>query len=127
MVVDEKILELFKEVPGQIFKALDVGMHVIGLGDGYEAVVANPLLALKLFTFDDANKPGKQETAREGWLVHQDEHVDGIAVVGDGAGQEAEVVGKGHSSGENFLQEKISWSGSKAYLFRLLLGVSMMT
>jgi len=78
-----------------------------GVGYGYEAVVADGLhLGGGLFAFDDADEAAHEGAAGEGGFVHEDEDVDGVAVVGLGLGDEAEVVGEGHAGGEGGFEDE---------------------
>ena len=45
-----------------------------------------------------------------------------VAIVGQGTGEKAEVVGEDHTGGEDFLREKISWSGWRAEFVPAALG-----
>jgi hypothetical protein len=78
VVVDEEVFELFEEVAGKVAEFFDVGVHVIGLSDGDEAVVADAFFAVDLFAADDADEARGDETAGEGGLVHEEEDVDGV-------------------------------------------------
>src|ERR1700733_3547511 len=122
VIVDKEIFELLDEVFGEIVEFLDVGVHVVGLGDGDEAVVADALLAVDLFAADNTDKAGADETAGEGGFVHEKEDVDGIAVVGESAGEETEVVGEGHAGGENLLEREDLLVGVEAIFVAASLG-----
>ncbi len=80
VIVDEEVFELLDEMSGQVVEFFDVGVHVVGFGDGDEAVVADALFAVELLAFDDADETGADEDSREGGLVHEEENVDGVAV-----------------------------------------------
>jgi len=79
---------------------------VVGIGDGNEPVVADALLAVDLFAFDDSDETRRDEDTGEGGFVHEDEDVDGVAIAGEGAGEESEVVGEGHAGGEDLLERE---------------------
>jgi hypothetical protein len=104
MVVDEELLEFGEEILGKIGGAGDLGVEVVGLSDGQQAVVAGGLFAVALFAFDDSDETGAEEAAGECGLVHEDENVDGIAVGGNGTGKKAEVVGELHAGRKDFFE-----------------------
>ena len=60
----------------------------------------------RLLAFDDADEAGHEGAAGEGGFVHENEDVDGVAVVGEGAGEEAEVVGEDHAGGESGFEDE---------------------
>ena len=122
VIVDKEVFELLDEVFGEIIEFLHVGVHVVGLRDGDEPVVADALLAVDLFAADNTDKAGADETAGEGGLVHEKEDVDGIAVVGESAGEETEVVGEGHAGGENLLEREDLLVGVEAIFVAASLG-----
>jgi len=103
VVIDEKRLQLLYKLPREIFETLHLGIGVVGLGNRNEAVVADGLAAVLLLAFDDADETGAQKAAGKGWLIHENQNVNGVAVTGNRTRQEAEVIGEGHTSGENFL------------------------
>jgi hypothetical protein len=77
---------------------------MVGVGDGDESVVADFLLAVDLLPFDDADKPSANSDSWESWLIHEQEHVDGITVGRKGLREEAEVVRENHAGGQNFFE-----------------------
>ena len=122
VVVDEEVFELLDELFREVVEFFDVGVHVVGLGDGDEAVVADAFFAVDLLAADDADEARGDEAARESGLVHEKENVDGIAVVGEGAGEEAEVVGKDHAGGESVFEGEDFLVGVEAEFVAAALG-----
>jgi hypothetical protein len=106
VVVDEEVLDLFDGFFGEVFDGFYVGPHVRCVGYGDEAIVAVGLLAVGLLAFDDADEAGHKSAAGEGGFIHKNEDVDGIAVVGEGAGEEAEVVGEDHAGGKRGFEDE---------------------
>ena len=77
-----------------------MGRH---LGYGEETVVAASFLALELFAFDNADEACADGNAWKSRLIHEKKNVDGVTVRRFRAGQKPEIVGEGHSGGQNFL------------------------
>jgi hypothetical protein len=105
-IVDEELLQLVKELLRKVGEASDVGIEMGHFGDGEKAVVPNMLSAFCLLAFDHADETGAKKTAGKDGFVHQDEDVDGIAILGEGARDETEVAGKDHSGGKNFFERE---------------------
>jgi hypothetical protein len=116
VIVDEEVLEFLEEFFREIVETLDVGVLVVCVGNRDEAVVSDALLAVDLLTFDDSDEAGGNENAGEGWLIHENEDVDGVAVSGDGAGEESEVVGEGHAGGKDGFEREDMLIGVKGEL-----------
>jgi hypothetical protein len=55
---------------------------MIVLLDCYYAVVPLRLFLLPLFAFDDANTAAFQEASRKCRFVHQNEHINWVAILG---------------------------------------------
>ena len=65
-------------------------------GDGEEAVVALPRLALLLLLdLQHADQAGRRHATRRHGGVEEQQHVERIAVLAQGRREETEVVGKG--------------------------------
>lgn len=64
-------------------------------------IVAHRFVAFGLFRFDDAEQGHRQKAAYGKILVCQDEHIDRIAVLGTGAGDEVERERKSESGRKN--------------------------
>jgi hypothetical protein len=104
VVVDEEVLEFLDPLAGEIFQLTNIGVHVVGVGDGDESVIANFLFTIQLFAFADTAKAGANGDSGEGGLIHEQEHVDGITVGRKGLRKEAEVVGEDHAGGKHFFE-----------------------
>src|SRR4051812_17440674 len=73
---------------------------------GDDSVVTYLLLAVKLLTFDDSDETSPNCATGKGRLIHQQQDVDGIPILGAGSRQETEIVGKHHSGRKNLLQSE---------------------
>ena len=74
------------------------------LCDGDQAIVADLLLSIELFAFQDADKARWHQAAGKGGHIHEQEDVDGIAIGRESSGQEAKIVRKDHAFGKDFAQ-----------------------
>src|SRR5438270_3441002 len=97
VVVDEEILQLAQELLWQIVQFANHRVHMIRIRDRHQPVVANPLLSIDLLSLDNANKPRGNQHARIRRLIHQQQHVDRIAVIRHGLGKKSEIIRKRHS------------------------------
>src|ERR1700730_16261699 len=98
MVVDEKILEFLDEGLPQIIYMLNVSVRVVHQFDCYNTVVAfDILLFLALLALDDSHWAAFYQASRIRRLVHQYQHIDGIAVLRFGLRGESKDVGGSHT------------------------------
>src|SRR5829696_2872813 len=90
LLVDaEEVLDLAQQVRGDLLDPVDVVPVGVGQGDDQQLLVG----ALVVGHVEHTDDPGLDLTAREGGLAQQDHGVQGVAVLGQGAGHEA-VVGR---------------------------------
>jgi hypothetical protein len=101
MVIHEELLDFALEAFAQIIDALDVRVTVIATFDRHDAVVAFPLLLRALFALDHADHPTGELATGEGRFIHEDEHIERVAIVRQGGRHKAKVVREGHSGGQN--------------------------
>src|ERR1700756_5049382 len=80
------------------------------LGDGDQAIVADLLLSVELFTLHDADEARRHETAGKRRDIHQQENVDGVAICGESPRENNKVVRKDHTFRENLAEGKDSLS-----------------
>jgi hypothetical protein len=86
------VLDLPDGPGAQVGERTELAVERVALGDGDQPVIAHGCpVALGLLRLDHAEQAGGQQTAGEGGLVHEHEHVDRVAVRRQRAGQEAEV------------------------------------
>lgn len=104
VVVDEEFFQFPDPFGGKVAEAADICIHVVGIGDGDEAVVADFLFAVELFALDYADQASAYGDSREGGFIHKQQDVDGVAVGRDGLGYETEIPGEDHSGGKNRLE-----------------------
>jgi hypothetical protein len=105
MVVHEEFFELLRKSFAEIALGFQIRPTVGVPLDGQDAVVAHKIFfRVALFALDHADDAALQDTAGEGRLVHKDENVERVAIGRPGGGDEAEVVRKRHSGGEDLLQ-----------------------
>lgn len=79
-------------------------MRVARVRDSEQPVIALFFSVFGLLAFDYSDQPSFHNAAWERRLVHQDQDIDRVAVIGFGGRNESEVVGKHHSFGQHFLQ-----------------------
>lgn len=76
---------------------VNMGIAVVGLLDGYNAVIPFLFFLWALFSLDDSDDATFQQTTGESRLIHQNQHVGGIAIPGKGRRYKAKIVGEGHT------------------------------
>jgi hypothetical protein len=69
-------------------------------GDRNQAVVATGFTVLCLFSLNHSEQSRLHKTSREGGLVHEHEHIEGVTVAAQSGGQETEIVREDSSHGE---------------------------
>jgi hypothetical protein len=116
VVVDEELSDLAYKSVRKIGITTNIGVEVRGLGDGEKAIVADPLSALALFRFEDADQSDGDEAAGNGRLVHQDQNIQRITVTPASARHKTEIVGEDHSGGKHFFEGKDSLFGIEVVL-----------
>src|ERR1700743_1423062 len=89
--------------------------------DRNDPIISYLLLAGTLIALDHSDDSALQNTAREGRLVHQNQHINGIAVVGLGGGNKSEGVGKRHTGGQHLFQLKDALVGIEGELITAAL------
>jgi hypothetical protein len=93
----EERLDLIEQARPEIVESFDMRMDVSVCGDREQAIVPDPLCSLlPLFRFDDANEPDGQHTSDRHRTVHENQHVERIAILAERRWNEAEVVRKGN-------------------------------
>src|SRR6478609_10091433 len=98
VVRDEEALELLDERRLEVAHAAQVAALGGSVGDRDQAVVADRLATvLRLLRLDHAEQLDWHKAAGVGRPVHQDEHVEGIAVGSAGPREEPEVERKAHA------------------------------
>ena len=85
VVVHEELFEFAQEFFGQVVKLLEVGILVVHLRHGDQAIIADFLFSVDLLALDDADETGANGDAGKRGLVHKEQNVDGIAVGSEGA------------------------------------------
>lgn len=100
----EEVFDLVDEVLVQVVERPHVVMVAGVGGDGEQSVVALGFGFLGLLGIKAADEPRRDEAADEGWLVHQDQHVDGVTVVGFSRGHGTEVVREKRACGQHAAQ-----------------------
>src|SRR5579862_4948852 len=104
MVVDEKLFEFLQEMLAQIIKSFYIGPAVCILFHGDDSIISNFTFFPNLLAFDHAYGPAGERTSRKCGLVHQDEYIDRIAIIGFSGRNKSKVIGERHSSGQNLVQ-----------------------
>ena len=102
----------------------------MGLGvarDRDQPVVPDPVLIFlpALPSLERAEQPASDHAARHHRGVHENQHVQGIAVLTMVAGTNPKSYGKTIPSGRAVASSRQSQEGTYLYLFRLPFGVSM--
>ena len=77
---------------------------MVGFCDGNQAVVADFLFSVELFSLNHSDEAGSHRATGVSGFVHQQQDIDGIAVGRDGSRQEAEVVGEDHACRQDFFE-----------------------
>lgn len=106
VVIDEELLDLFDPLLRQIFELIHIRVLMVGFRDRDEPIVAGLLFAFHLLTLNHPDQTRTHGDAGEGWLIHEQENVDRIAIVSFGARQEAEIVRESHARRQNFLHHE---------------------
>src|SRR5205807_2657666 len=91
MVGDEEVLDLFQQVVVQVLDRLDIPVVLAFFRNGEQPVVSLRLAAVALFGLDDTNEPTTDPATGKDGLLHEEEHIEWIAVVADRGRNEAEV------------------------------------
>src|SRR5437764_13568557 len=78
---------------------------MIGLFDCNHPIVAVLSLLTLLLSFDDSEGITLQQAARKRRLVHEDQHIERIPIVGLGRRHETEVVWKRHALRQHSLKK----------------------
>src|ERR1035437_4809226 len=97
-----------EKLRGQVVRPPDVGVLVIRLCYRKQAVVANLFFPLQLLTFDDTDEARTHHDAGKGRLIHEQQHIDRVAIGRERLRKKAEVVGKYHARGQNLFEGKDS-------------------
>jgi hypothetical protein len=112
--VHKEFFDLSNKLFPEIIHRLDVSATVVFLFDGNDAIVTLPVLfLLGLGALDTADDSALQQTSREGWLVHEYNHVNRIAVFRLGGRDETKVIREGHPGRQHFRQVKYPLLGIK--------------
>lgn len=106
VIVDEELLEFLDERLAQIVNVLNRRVTMVVLLDRHETIVSYALLAVDLLAFDDADESTLEQAAGKCRFIHQNEHIDRIAVVSQRRRYESEVVRKGHTGWKYFLERE---------------------
>src|SRR5215831_9682597 len=106
VIIDEKLFEFLYEFLAQVAHVLHVGVTVICALDGHDAVVPFFVFFLSLLAFNYSDHAAFQQAARKCRLVHKDQHIERIAIIGLCGRNKAEVIGERHPGGQDSLQRK---------------------
>src|SRR6185437_16537739 len=94
VVIDKELLDLIQQRLIQVGNRLDVRMSMAGFGDGQQAVIAFGLAVFCLFSLNHADQSGVHQTSGKRRLVHQDQHIERVSVLGLSRWNESEIVWK---------------------------------
>ena len=67
-------------------------------------VIAASAIAIGLQSFDHTDQTSRKKTAGRGRGVHEDEDIEGIAILSESRGDKAEFEGEDHSFRENLCE-----------------------
>src|SRR5579863_2492969 len=85
---------------------LDVGETMIWARYCHDPVIAFFAFLVELFALNDSHETALHHDSRESGLIHQHQHIDGIAIPALSSWDESEIIRKSHASRQNFLQFK---------------------
>jgi hypothetical protein len=94
IVRDEKVLDLAHQMIVDLLEGLYVAMIARGCCNGNQAIVTSCLLVLGLVSLDHTGQTRRNQTAHEGWLIHEYQHVQWIAITTFGGRHVAKIEGK---------------------------------
>ena len=94
VIKDEVVLDLRQPPNGQVLKRSRFLVKARGHGYTNQSVVSLSLALLGLLRFEDANKTNLNQAPGESRLLHQDNHIQRIAVRGQSRWDGAEVKGE---------------------------------
>src|ERR1700761_4464387 len=106
MVIHEELLDFALEVLAEIIDSLHMCVAVVAALDRDYPIVTLGLFLIALFAFDHADEATRELAARESWLIHQDQYVQGITIAPKGRGHKTKVVGEVHAGRQYLTQGK---------------------
>src|SRR4051812_49120065 len=86
-------------------------MRVAGVRNCDQAIVALFLSIFRLLSFDNPYQPRFHDASGKSWLIHQDEHIQRIAILSFGRWDEPEIVWKDHTFGKDLLEREAASFG----------------
>src|SRR5580658_4536020 len=104
VIVHKELFQFPNELLAEIGTGFDVSPAVSIFFDCDDAIVSDLFLLVALLALDNANRAAFEDAPWKGGFIHQHQYVNGVTIVGFGRGNKSEVVRKGHTSRQNFLQ-----------------------
>jgi hypothetical protein len=104
VIVHKELFQFPNELFTEIGTGFDVSPAVSIFFDCDDAIVSDLFLLVALLALDNANRAAFEDAPWKGGFIHQHQYVNGVTIVGFGRGNKSEVVRKGHTSRQNFLQ-----------------------
>jgi len=112
VVIHEEFFEFRYEFLSQIIHVLDVRVTMIVLLDRNHSIVPHSFHSLALLALDNPDRAAFQQTPRKRGLIHQDQYIYRIAILGLRGRHKSKIVRECHSGRQSLFQ-----------LEHLLLGV----
>jgi hypothetical protein len=106
VVIDEEVFEFQKGFAGKVLEAANVSVHMTGLSNCDEPVIANLPFAILLLALNDTDEAGAHGAAGKGGFIHQEKNVDGVSISCAGLRKKTKVVWERHSRRQNFLENE---------------------
>src|ERR1700685_3617575 len=100
VIINEKFFQFLAELVSQIVDSLNVGPTVSVLLYRDDPVVAVRALFVNLLALDHSDRPAGKCATGKCRLIHEHQHIDGVAVTPSCGGNKAKVIGKRHSRGQ---------------------------
>jgi hypothetical protein len=125
MIIDKELLNVLYKGLAYVIECLQIRILMIFHGHSYKTIIACGLAVFDLLSFDYTDHAAFDYAARKRRLIHEQENIDGIAVVTSVEGTNPKSYGNVIPSGKTLLRVNEASAGSNLYLLRLCLGVSM--
>src|SRR5215471_14665922 len=97
IVGNEELLHFLKELVADVVQRLKSGSIVRGVQCRQEPIIAGRLAFFYLLRLEHAQQSHWNDAAGKSRCIHQNEHVERIAIIPSSRGDEAKIMRKGHA------------------------------
>ena len=102
------MLDFINSTRGELIDCVKLVMIARIGGDRDQAIVANRFVTFGLLSFDYPNQPRRYQATREGGLIHERQHVEGITIFATRRRHEAEIKRKDRAEGKDAAESEKS-------------------